>query len=85
MIFHSPLNLNLDGGQKQKNTAYKIKTVKNNSEHIPSYFFFFKDFIYFSREGKGKEGEREGEKHQSVDASLAPFYWGPGPQPRHVP
>ena len=28
--------------------------------------FFFKDFIYFQREGKG---EREGEKHQCVLAS----------------
>ena len=30
-------------------------------------FIYFKDFIYFLREGR--EGEREGEKHQCVVAS----------------
>ena len=45
------------------------------------FFFFFKDFIFRKR---GREGEREGEKHQYVVASCAPN-WGPGPQPRHVP
>ena len=28
--------------------------------------------------------EREGEKYRVV-ASHVPPYWGPGPQPRHVP
>ena len=47
-------------------------------------FFFFKIlFIYFLDRGE-REGEREGEKHQSVVASDA-SYWGPGPQPKHVP
>ena len=52
------------------------------------YFLFFKRFlikilfIYYQR---GKEGEREGEKHQCVVASHTLSTWGPGPQPRQVP
>ena len=34
-------------------------------------FFFFKDFIYLFLE-RGREGEREGEKHHCVVASHAP-------------
>ena len=45
---------------------------------------FFKRFYLFFRE-RGRKGEREGKKHQCVVASHAPPYWGPGPQPRHVP
>ena len=48
-------------------------------------------FIYlFTFRERGREGEREGEKHQCVRdtwtdcLSHAPT-WGPGPQPRHVP
>ena len=49
-----------------------------------SFFFFFKTlFIYFLE--KGRESEREGEKHQCVVASHMPPYWGPGPQTRNVP
>ena len=38
----------------------------------------------------GKEGEREGEKHQCVRDTVTGCFshapnWGPGPQPRHVP
>ena len=35
------------------------------------HVFFFKDFIYLFLE-RGREGEREGEKHQCVAASHAP-------------
>ena len=45
---------------------------------------FFKDFIYLFLE-RGKEGEREGEKHQFVVASCVPLNWGHELQPRHVP
>ena len=42
------------------------------------------DFIYlFLERGEGKE--REGETYQCVVASHMTPYWGPGPQPRHVP
>ena len=34
--------------------------------------FFFKDFIYLHLE-RGRDGEREGEKHQCVVASRAPL------------
>ena len=33
---------------------------------------FFKDFIYFIFRERGREGEREGEKHQCVVASCMP-------------
>ena len=35
-------------------------------------FFFFKDFIYLLLDREGKEGEREGEKHQCAVASHTP-------------
>ena len=54
-------------------------------------FFFIKDFIYLLLEReRGREGEREGEKHQRVrDTSItclphAPN-WGSGLQARHAP
>ena len=46
------------------------------------FFFFFKDFIYLFLE-VGWEGEREG--NISAWLPLKRPYWGPGPQPRHVP
>ena len=51
-------------------------------------FFFFLRFLKFIFRGKGREGEREGEKHQCVVAFSTPptgAHWGPGPQARHVP
>ena len=45
---------------------------------------FLKDFYLFIRE-RGKEGEREVEKHQCVGASHVPPTVLPGPQLRHVP
>ena len=45
---------------------------------------FLKDFMYLFLEKRGREGEREGEKHQCHCLSCAP-YWGPALQPRHVP
>ena len=56
--------------------------------NIPVYVHdkFIKDFIYFNFRQRGREGEREGEKHQCVVASHAPTpHWGPGLQPRLVP
>ena len=50
---------------------------------------FFLRFNLFIFRQWGREGEREGEKHQCVVASHLPAppltHWGPGPQPRHVP
>ena len=46
-------------------------------------FFFLEDFIYLFLE-RGRDGEREEEKYQCMVSSHTP-YWGPGPQPRHVP
>ena len=44
-----------------------------------------KDFTYlFVFTERGREGEREGEKHQCVVASHVPAHWGPGPQAKHV-
>ena len=36
------------------------------------WLFFFKIFIYFIFRWRGREGEREGEKHQCVVASCMP-------------
>ena len=47
--------------------------------------FFFKRFYLFIFREKGREGEREGEKHQCVVASQVPPTGEPGLQPRHVP
>ena len=44
----------------------------------------FKRFNLFIFRDRGKEGEREGDKHQYVVASCEP-QWGPGLQPTHVP
>ena len=54
------------------------------------FFFYFKIFYLFTFTERGREGEREGEKHQRVrDTSISYLSsvpnWGPGPQPRHVP
>ena len=38
----------------------------------------------FTLRERGREREREGEKHHCVVASPTSPYWGPGPQPRHV-
>ena len=62
--------------------------LKRNPRYLKSkpcisfFSFLFKDFNF--RE-KGREGEREGEKHQCGVASHATHYWGPDPWPRHVP
>ena len=48
-----------------------------------SLLFYLKDFIYlFLERGGGREKERETSMHGCL--SHAP-YWGPDPQPRHVP
>ena len=36
------------------------------------YFYFLKYFIYFIFTQRGREGEKEGEKHQCLAASRAP-------------
>ena len=41
--------------------------------------------ILFIFRQRGREGEREGEKHQCLIASHTPHIEEPGPQPRHVP
>ena len=47
---------------------------------------FRKRFYLFIFRERGREGEREGEKHQSVVCLLlTPNYQGPGPNPRHMP
>ena len=50
------------------------------------FLYFLKIlFIYFFFRERGREGEREGEKHQCVVASCALPTGGPGQQPIHVP
>ena len=47
-------------------------------------FYLFLNILFTFRE-RGKEGEREGEKHQRVVASHTPSHWGPSLQPSYVP
>ena len=48
-----------------------------------SLSFFFKVLVIFKE--RGREEEREEEKHQHVVASHVVLHCGHGPQPRHVP
>ena len=72
----------------KKTTQSKLPTLFYPDILSPLIHFlqlFFKDFIYlFVFRQRGREGESEGEKHQCACLSCNP-YWGPGPQPRHVP
>ena len=50
-----------------------MKCVWLTHVNYTSFFFFFTDFIYlFIFSERGREGEREGEKHQCVVASHTP-------------
>ena len=49
------------------------------------YFYLKNIFYVFIFRERGREGEREGEKHQCVFASPTAPNQGPGPQPRQVP
>ena len=57
----------------------------------PLKCIFLKRFYLFIFRGRGKEGEREGEKHRCVrEISMCGWLlhtpnWGPGLQPRHMP
>ena len=53
----------------------------HNSSHPALLFFFLRFYLFIFRE-KGGEGERETSMCGCL--SCTP-YWGPGPQPRHVP
>ena len=46
--------------------------IYRNIIYYYKMLFFFKDFIYLHLE-RGRDGEREGEKHQCVVASHAPL------------
>ena len=48
---------------------------------VPSVYFFF--LINLFREGKG--GRKRGRETSMGGCLLHAPYWGPGPQPRHVP
>ena len=64
--------------------AFKLfqTTIHNKKICIFCFVFFKILFISFQR---GRDGEREEEKHQCVVASWRAPHWGPGLQPRHVP
>ena len=71
----------------------KIFTFYNDSHrsiHMPLFhisllpIFFKKDFIYLLLE-RGEMKEKERERNINVWLPLTCPFWGPGPQPRHVP
>ena len=47
------------------------------------FYYFLRFYLFIFRE-RGREGERERETSMCGCLSRTP-YWGPGPQPRHVP
>ena len=52
------------------NGDWGAEIAHGDGKYLQTYFL--KDFIYFIFRQKGKEGEREGEKHQCVVVSCAP-------------
>ena len=68
-----------------------LYTVFRLLHRVVRHHIFKKDFIYlFVFRERGREGEREGEKHQCVrETSISCLFYapnqGPGLQPRHVP
>ena len=47
------------------------------------YLLFLKDFIYFRKRGEGRR--KRGRETSVCDGLSHAPYWGPCPQPRHVP
>ena len=84
---HSSQRLNYLLSNPLQNKFAKL-SVKSSVNHTTIHgilkfvLIFFKDFIYLLLES-GRDGEREGEKHQCVVASHAPPTMDL--QPRHVP
>ena len=74
--------LNLTFLLQQCHFFYSSLLIKFFKECLLSLFFF--KILFISRE-RGKEGDREGEKHQCVVASHMSHTGEPGLQPRHVP
>ena len=73
------------------NNEEKDKLVETDQEMMidgrisrQGLYFFIRFYFTFFRQ-RGREGEREGEKHQCVVASQVPPTQRLGPQPRHVP
>ena len=66
-----------------------LNPLSHTSQGTSHYFFKGRFYLFIFRE-RGKEREREGEKHWCVRETFigclsnAPS-WAPGPQPRHVP
>ena len=57
-----------------KRKELTLSKVENNLFWYFSFFFFFKGFMFlFISTQRGREGEREGEKHQCVVASHMPM------------
>ena len=53
----------------------------NSSTLKHTTFFFKKKILFISREG----GRKKGKETSVCGCLLCAPYWGPGPQPRHVP
>ena len=67
-----------------------LKIILNKSLKNKSILYIFRRFYLFIFRERGREGEREGEKHWCVRDTLISCLshspnWGPGLQPRHVP
>ena len=63
-------------------SIFPIFSIKKSG----SFFKVFLRFYLLICRQRGREGERKGERETSMCGWLShTLYWGPGPQPRHVP
>ena len=67
--------------------VYGHKETKSLKWKMFLFFIFFKEFIHpFPERGKGREkGRKRGRETSMCGCLSCASYWGPGPQPRHVP
>ena len=81
----------LSGRKLSSSSCLDVRHLSSSLYATSAFLFpFLKDFIYLFIFERGREGEREGEKHQcvretSTSCLLHAPNWGLSLQPRHVP
>ena len=69
-------------GDFSSNVCLAENTITQNTHHLYSLsdmshqIFFLRLYLFFRE--RGREGKRQGEKHQCVVASHVACHWGPG-------
>ena len=71
----------------QQEHTWCNQMIQLSNKYMLCFFLYgkliFKDFIYFQKEGKRRR--KNGRETSMCGCLLCAPYWGPGPQPRHVP